>query len=137
MAKLTAEAVSALFDRCRLRQDDDRVDPVWVSGIVTEGAFHRQRIADAAGGIAALLAELPDEFRSDRGGGWSFLQACQDRHGNQWTGLHMVMERLFLLGNAAGFVTELLPREMWSVLPGGVPYYAIMLPATRAPEAGA
>ena len=74
-----------------------------------------------------MLSELPDEFRVSGGGGWSFLQACNDRHGTQWTGFHQAMEELFMLGMAAGLVTELLPRDLWDALPGGMPYYAVKL----------
>jgi len=55
----------------------------------------------------------------------SFLNACQDRNGNQWTDLHQRMEQLFVLGQAAGFVSCLLPRDMWAALPGGMPYYVV------------
>ena len=58
------------------------------------------------------------------GGGWSFLQACVDKNGNHW-GEHSNMEELFCLGIAIGKVESLLPRDMWKVLPGGVPYYVI------------
>ena len=35
------------------------------------------------------------------------------------------MEELFCLGIAIGRVECLIPREMWKILPGGVPYYVI------------
>lgn len=90
--------------------------------------FSKARIAEEAERIAFMLSELPTEFRTTEkggGGGWSFLNACMDRHGNQWTGMHMTMAQLFALGQAAGLVDLLLPPEMWPALPGGVPYYAV------------
>jgi len=58
-------------------------------------------------------------------GGWTFLNACQDKHGRLWTGLHQTVEKLFLLGMATGKAKCLLPREVWPMLPGGLPYFAI------------
>lgn len=72
-----------------------------------------------------MLANLPDTFRKGGGGGMSFLEACNDRNGTLWTGNHRSMENLFLLGLALGEVVCLLPRTMWYILPGGMPYYMI------------
>lgn len=89
-------------------------------------SFDKGRLADHAELVAAMLLELPDEFRESGGGGWSFLNACDDRHGRQWTGLHSTMAELFALGLGLGLVKSLLPRDMWDVLPGGVPYYVVL-----------
>jgi hypothetical protein len=45
------------------------------------------------------------------------------RYPGQWTGEQRVTEALACLGEAVGVFKCLSPREMWSVLPGGVPYY--------------
>ncbi len=37
------------------------------------------------------------------------------------------MEALVVLGIASGFVKYPMPREMWSALPGGMPYIVIDL----------
>ena len=34
-------------------------------------------------------------------------------------------DRLMMLGMAIGKVKYLLPRNLWFILPGGVPYYCI------------
>ena len=61
--------------------------------------------------------------------GWYADPAGRFEHryhdGTQWTDLHRTMEQLFLLGLASGLVTELMPRELWGSLPGGMPYYAV------------
>jgi len=80
--------------------------------------------------VAEMLGNLPVGFMPESeggGGGWSFLQACMDRDGEQWTGLHVVMNQLFTMGCALKLVTLLLPREMWDILPGGMPYYTVTL----------
>ena len=116
---LTAEMVEQTFAACIA---DEGIE---VEGIVHSVIFDKGRIADHADLIASLLFELPEQFRQSSGGGWSFLNACDDRNGNQWTGLHQTMEQLFLLGLAAGLVECQLPRDMWEILPGGMPYYVV------------
>jgi hypothetical protein len=121
---LTADHVSKVFYECLSCSGEDAKK---VTGIVRHAFFSPPAIEAHKTEISEMLAELPDEFRTSGGGGWSFLQACTDRHGNLWTGLHKAMEELFMLGMAAGFVTELLSRDMWSALPGEMPYYAVNL----------
>lgn len=123
--KLTPQAVDTLLATCRAKEGDPG-DPVKVEGIVRSLAFNNARIADHAAEIGELLAELPDEFLLTKGGGWTFLNACNDRHGHLWTGEHRTMESLFCLGIAAGKAKWLMPRDMWDVLPGGMPYVAVM-----------
>jgi hypothetical protein len=124
---LTAERVTAVFNGCLFKETEDKSNPVIAEGITLSVGFHPGRLNSSRGEIEKLLNELPDEFKSSGGGGWSFLNACNDKHGNQWTGLHRTMEMLFLLGIAIGKVESQLPREMWSVLPGGVPYYIVKM----------
>lgn len=120
---LTSERVNEVWDACTVTEGT--TGAVTVEGVVHSATVDPGAIRNHSGEIAELLAELADEFRSDKGGGWSFLNACNDRHGRQWTGLHLDMERLFMLGLAAGKVTLLIPRDLWDALPGGMPYYAV------------
>ena len=124
-AKLSPSAVDAIFRECLFRDGEDTSEHVRADGITFSAGFHPARLADNAESIAEMLNELPEMFREGEGGGWSFLQACEDRHGSMWTGDHGVMDQLFMLGVAAGKAKCLLPREMWSALPGGMPYYVI------------
>lgn len=75
--------------------------------------------------IEKVLRQLPAPFIDE--GGWSFLNLCMDREGNQWTGSHQTMEQLMMLGMATGMVKILFPRDLWSILPGGVPYFTIVI----------
>ena len=122
---LQADAVSAIFLDCLFKEGEDTNGYVKAEGITCTVGFHPQRLEGHSAKISEMLSELPDTFKRTQGGGWSFLNACQDRHGRQWTGTHKIMEQLFQLGIGVGKVTCLLPREMWVVLPGGMPYYAI------------
>lgn len=119
---LTAERVEELFRQCLAASP---TEGTIVQGVINTAAFQPEAIENHREEIGALLAELPDPFQENGGGGWSFLNACDDKHGNQWTGFHQTMEHLFMLGLASGQVTELLPRELWSALPEEMPYYMV------------
>jgi len=117
--------VEEIFFDCLFKDREDTSKHVPVEGIVSNFGFHPERLKSHIEEIVALLNELPDAFKESSGGGWSFLKACNDRHGNQWTGFHQRMEQLFSLGLGIGKVVCLLPRDLWSALPGGMPYYMI------------
>jgi hypothetical protein len=97
---------------------------VVVEGVVGGFGFHPERLEQQRENVRSMLACLPDEFRKSKGGGWTFLNACNTRAGNQW-GEHTDMNALFCLGIGLGLASFQLPREMWSVLPGGMPYVAV------------
>jgi hypothetical protein len=122
--ELTAKRVDEILMDCLFNENEDTKDAVMVNGITLNIGFHPGRLEKHKVEIGELLAELPDSFKQSSGGGMSFLQACMDKRGNQW-GEHVNMQQLFLLGMATKQVTCLLPREMWSSLPGGVPYYRV------------
>jgi hypothetical protein len=121
--KLTSEAVEKLFDECVVPADTAG-DQIKAVGLVNAYWFDRKKIEQNKPKIRELLAELPDNFRADKGGGWTFLNACIDRNGEQWTGLHQTMEKLFCLGIAAG-ITKWLMLDMAASMPGGVPYVSV------------
>src|SRR5260370_37754649 len=123
-ALLTAERVEELFRQC-LAATAGQEDAITIQGIVNAAAFRPEAIENHQEDIGRLLAELPEPFQESGGGGWSFLNACNDRHGHQWTGLHTTMAMLFGLGLGLGLVECLLPRDLCEALPGGMPYYII------------
>lgn len=122
---LTGERVSAVFMACLFRDGEDISDHIVAEGIVHTVGFHPGRIEEHRQEIQDMLAELPDEFKASGGGGYSFLNACFDKHGNQWTGLHQTQEQLVQLGIAIGEVAYCLPRDLWGVFPGGMPYFTV------------
>ena len=134
MPQLTANRVEEIYIACLFEDEElkegDTVlerlpEHVMVEGIVNNTAFHPDRLAEHVDEILEMLLELPDDFKESKGGGKSFLNACNDKDGNQWTGLHMRMGQLFDLGVGIGKVEPVLSREYWSMMPGGVPYYMI------------
>lgn len=132
---LTAERVEAIFHDSLFRDDEEVVGAVEVDGILNRFGFHPDRIAAHKPEVAAMLTELPDSFQQTGGGGMSFLNACIDKNDVQWTGLHQTMDHLFCLGMATNLVSCVLPRDMWSILPGGMPYYVVSASAIEARRA--
>lgn len=124
--QLTSQNVSDVFMDCLFKDGEDTTEHVAVRGLVRSFGFHPGRLEANKGKIITLLHELPDTFQRDGGGGGSFLQACYDKEGEQW-GEHMNMEQLFSLGVAVGAVNEPFPREMAAMLPGGMPYYSVVV----------
>ena len=123
MSKLTTENVESIFKDCLTNEDNP--NKIECNPVIHTCVFDKSKIEEHSAEILELLMELPVEFRQNNGGGYSFLAACNDIHGNQWTGMHLNMEKLFALGMAADYVESLLPKEMWVMLPGNMPYFMI------------
>lgn len=117
--ELTAKRVNEVFNNC-LAKSKDQENILIVKGIVFDAGFDPVVLEQYKQEIVGMLGELSDDFKE----GMSFLAACYDKHGNHWAE-HQTMGMLFMLGEAIGKVTLLLPRENWSILPGGMPYYLI------------
>ena len=83
---LTNENVEAVFKDC-LNENDDHI---MVRGITMNAGLSDVRVARHRADIDAMLDQLPEEFHEGAGGGWSFLNACNDRMGRQWTGEHRI-----------------------------------------------
>lgn len=71
--------------------------------------------------IQWLLDEMPEAFQKEGKGGHSFLALCEDKHGVHWAE-HRTMDALITLGLATNMAAYCMPREMWKMLPGSVPY---------------
>ena len=129
------ERVDAVFMNCLFNNDEidengkprNGIEPIKVEGIMSWFGFHPKRIESHSEEIINWLSELPHQFRKSQGGGWTFLNACNIEDGQQWTGLHQRMEQLFCLGIGIGKVKYAMPRDMWKILPGGMPYLVIDL----------
>ena len=97
--------------------------------------------------IVSWLSALDDAYRRSVGGGYTFLNMCVDRDGQQWTGFHMVQNQLVMLGNGIGmcsilyikdFIRNAMPdlsdteldefvEQQGLALPGGMPYIVVEL----------
>lgn len=129
--KLTAKLVSTIFMDCLFTDKemapgtDVTSKAIMAEGVTTDVGFHPDRLNDWKPRIVDLLDQIPENFHEDTGGGWSFLNACVDRNGDQW-GEQMHVQELLLLGLAIGRIKYCLPKQYWSTLPGGVPYFMVV-----------
>ena len=137
MAKLTTQAVTDLLAHCLYTDaeaDDGEVEEALiVEGIMRDYGLHPGRVDENRENIAELLRELPNNFfiGEGGGGGWTFLNLCMDKHDNHWAE-HPTMEVLCVLAIAAGLGKWAVPKEMWSVFPGGMPYIQFDLRSLEA-----
>ena len=116
--ELTTENVKTIFENC-----------ITDSGIVIAGPVNtfmmsKEKLKEEEDNIYSMLKQLPDEFMQDSGGGMSFLNACIRKDGVQW-GEHYAIEMLLILGFGINKAEYCLPKELWSALPGGMPYFVI------------
>ncbi len=131
--ELTAKRVDEFFIKCLFKDSEviegrPIMEPIKAEGIFNTFGFHPERLANHKDLVIKLLRELPSEFFRDVGGGWSFLNACYDKHGNQW-GEHRNIEQLFCLAIALKIAMYSLPRKLWPALPGGMPYVTLLIAA--------
>lgn len=119
--KVRATLLKMLFEPEEIVDGKPPENAIVVDGIMTKYAFHPGRTEACKEDIRWLLNEMPDAFQLKKGGGWSFLNLCMDKHDVHWAE-HPTMESLVCLGIAAGMASFPMPREYWKMLPGGMPY---------------
>lgn len=122
--KLTSENVQNTLFACMFKEGEDTSNHLKVQGIRGPIGFHPERVKEHAKEIEELLLQLPNEFMKTGGGGYTFLNGCMTADGEQW-GEQSNVDELICLGMAIGKCSFLMPREMWSVLPGGMPYFVV------------
>ena len=121
--ELTQENVAMVQKDCY--GDPSNLGTITIQGIENTYAYDKQKLEEHEKDITDMLSQLPDTFFKSKGGGWSFLNMCVRKDTYQWTGLHLMVEYLMCLGIASGKIESLVPRDMWKILPGGMPYVAI------------
>jgi hypothetical protein len=120
---LKSERVSEIFMDCLSQENEESIK---IEGIAHDVIFNPTRLEKYRKEVFEMLKELPENFMKSKGGGWSFLNACLDKNGDQWTSFHLVMEQLFLLGLGLKLVESVMPKNMWKMFPGGMPYYVVL-----------
>ena len=122
---LTAKRVNEIFVDC-LFHDGEFTNPhVTGEGVMLKAGFHPERLASHKAEIRAMLFELPEKFRTSKGGGLSFLAGCETKDGAQW-GEHRDLDQLLALGVATEQAMFLVPRDLWPICPGGMPFFAVL-----------
>lgn len=101
-----------------IKNDKPAISFIKVTGIVRNFGFSPDRISSHKQEIKEMLDQIENLPE-----GISFLNfgMCKDLGGQLWGG-HINYEQLVVLGIAAGYLFYLLPKDMWSIFPGGVPY---------------
>jgi hypothetical protein len=127
--KLTAENVEKAFRAC-LFQKGEVHGEIPANAVIVEGVannirfgFHPERLESYRQNVYEMLSQLPENFRDDKGGGWSFLNACMTDEGDQW-GEHDSVEALLCLGIALKQAAWMM-KSFQDRLPGGMPYVRI------------
>ena len=123
--KLNAQTVNDTFSECLFREGETTEKYIVGEAVKMKVGFHPERLKNKELLIEKMLKDLPDDFQKDGGGGMSFLNMCNNKEGIQWTGFHQTMDQLVALGIATGKLSFLIPKEMWGILPGGMPYLVV------------
>ena len=123
--ELTEENVHEIFIECLYKENENTEEHVKTEAIMMTIGFHPKRLKINSEKIVHLLNQLPNTFQKDGGGGMSFLNMCDDKNNKQWTNSHKQMDELVALGIASGNLNYILPRELWSSLPGNMPYLVV------------
>lgn len=113
-----------------LNKDTDTNVPIkgvtFVQGAMRKFAFVTARLEEKRADIMSMLEQLPDDFMAEKGGGTSLMNMPFTKDGIQW-GEQYNADNLFVLGAGLGLCKFLMPRDVWSVLPGGMPYIVVDL----------
>ena len=117
--------IEDIFKDCLFKDGEDTSSHVAVEGITLNAGLNPSKLSEHKEEIFENLKNLPSSFMSSGGGGMTFLNACIDKNGNEWTSLHRNMELLFILGIATKQDGYCAPRDMWEAFPGGMPYCVV------------
>ena len=116
-----AQLVEETFAKCLFKEGEDSTGMIAVEGVVHKYGFHPERLQEQKETVQALVAELPVQFKE----GWTFLNLCMTKDGGQWTDFQLRLEQLMVMAIGLDIMAYLMPKEMWQVLPGGVPYVIV------------
>ena len=130
---ISCKKINEVLLDCLLKPDEmengkpkDGTDWKEVNSVMLRVGFSKIRLDKHRDVITEMLNSMPDAFKASAGGGMSFLNMCMDNKGNHW-GEHNNMDELIALGIGIDLVMFPMPKDMWSILPGGMPYVRIDL----------
>jgi len=132
MALINAERIreiliDSLFNNDEVVNGELPESAVIANGVMLKIGFHKERLEKHRNEVKEILDNLPVSFKGPEFGGEggdSFLNMCVDKNGEQW-GEHKNMDELCVLSIALDLGIFMLPREIWSILPGNMPYFSI------------
>lgn len=120
--ELTNENVESIFLDC-LFKENELVDgqPIenfcMAEGVINTVCFNENRLNQHKKEIEDLIDKI-----LNIGQGIPFVVMCESVEGYQWTNDHVYMEQLMLLGIGSEILIYPVGRELWNILPGGLPY---------------
>jgi hypothetical protein len=117
---LTRERVETIIKDC-LYGAPEGPGSVIIEGVVRTFVLDKAKLESHKDEIVTMLRELPETFFRGTGDGYTFLNLCMTKHGQQW-GEQPDCEALCVLAFGIGVGAWVMPRNMWSILPGSVPY---------------
>lgn len=123
--KLTAENVHNVFIDCLFKTGENTDNHKIGNGILIKVGFKPEKLIEHKEDLNDFIDQIHPFFHKTVGGGWSFLNLCEDKDGNQWADLHTTVDELVCLLNATEQLSYLAPREYWRYFIGGVPYLII------------
>jgi len=124
----TVERVQDILRDCLYSEEELNDSLLPESAVIVEGVsrslgFHPERLVRNRGEIQTLIQEIvTDKFLKSDGGGFSFLNLCEDRSGELWTSQHSTVDDFVCLSIGCGMAGFCLPRNLWGAFPGGLPY---------------
>ena len=104
-----ANQVNLAFRKCLFSEEEDKTNYVRVEGLTNIFCLHPDRLEEQRELVKACLDELPPIFKE----------------GDMWTGMQRTCQELVVMAIGLDLMSYCLPREVWPVLPGGVPYVII------------
>lgn len=132
--ELNANNVRSVFMDClytsKEEYDNNPESGIRIEGITSIFILNKDKLEKHRNEIISMLDQLPPAFRASEitngGGGWSFIQMPFKGKDNdnldQW-GEQPNAQELMLLGMGIGVMAYLIKdREIWRIMPGGVPY---------------
>lgn len=108
---------------------------VFAEGVMNQFAFHPGRLESHREDVKSMLEQLEPEFFVGSGDGMSLMRMPFTKDGHQY-GEQRDADILYVLGNALGYCKWVLPRQMWAMLPGGMPYIQINLEGLKENDGG-
>ena len=128
--ELTAANIKSVIHDCLFTADElangTPTDYVAAEGVMMQVGFHPGRLESHREDVRSMLGQLADDLMHDKGGGMSLMNMPFTKDGTQY-GEQRDADALYLLGSALGLAKYVLPRPMWSMFPGGMPYIVVTL----------
>ena len=117
MAKIVKEA----FEGSLYKEGDNIATAISVEGIVHTYMFNPERLEKMRASILEVVAMLPERFNQ----GYTFLDLCKTKDDELWTDNQFVSEQLVVMSIGLGLMEYCFSRDVWKMLPGGVPYIIV------------